>query len=110
MIMKKVIWGLLIAVISFCLMKPVYASETPLFPEAAVSGVCGENATWEITGTELTLTMGGSGLMYDFSKDVVPWASKRSKIKTIVIGSEVTTIGSYAFYNCTTVYDAAAWI
>ena len=65
------------------------------------SGECGENATWTLTGTEpnLTLIISGSEDMYDFNESSVPWASKRAKIKTVIIEDGITSVGDYAFYS-----------
>ena len=65
------------------------------------SGECGENATWTLTGTEpnLTLIISGSEDMYDFNESSVPWASKRAKIKTVIIEAGITSVGDYAFYS-----------
>ena len=65
------------------------------------SGTCGENATWTLTGTDtdLTLTISGSGDMDDFSESNIPWASKRAKIKTLIVEDGITSVGDYAFYS-----------
>lgn len=70
--------------------------------EAAIvdSGTCGENLTWTLDDTG-TLTINGAGRMTDFNYDsFAPWHSRRSSIKSIVIVSNVTSIGNYAFYDC----------
>ena len=67
------------------------------------SGTCGTNVTWTLTGTDtdMTLTISGTGNMSDlFSESSVPWASNRENIKSIIIEEGVKTIGSNAFYNC----------
>ena len=67
------------------------------------SGECGENVTWTLTGTgdNLILTISGSGKMDDwrYSTDA-QWYSKRDKIKTVVVESDVTSIGNNAFNSC----------
>jgi hypothetical protein len=66
------------------------------------SGSCGENLTWECNVTTHTLTIGGAGAMYDYRGPLnVPWfRDYESQIKTVVIGSGVTSIGEYAFCAC----------
>lgn len=71
---------------------------------AAESGWCGDtadNLTWTLDD-EGTLTISGTGEMaeWSFYRDA-PWYSYRSVIKSVEISDGVTSIGSYAFYNCT---------
>ena len=65
------------------------------------SGTCGDNATWTLTGTgdNLTLTISGSGEMESYYKESTPWYSKRSKIRTVVVGDGITDVGLNAFYS-----------
>ena len=69
---------------------------------AAYSGKCGANLTWSLDTDTGVLTISGTGDMYywDYFDDV-PWFSNRSSVKTVVIGNSVTSIGKYAFYDCT---------
>ncbi|MCD8015631.1 MAG: fibronectin type III domain-containing protein [Lachnospiraceae bacterium] len=53
--------------------------------------------TWDLS-EDGTLTVSGSGEMTENS--YVPWYSQRSSIKSVVIESGITTICSYAFWNC----------
>lgn len=65
----------------------------------AESGTCGENLTWNLADSVLTIS--GTGDMTDWtSVDLVPWKSCRSSIKSVRIGSSVTSIGAYAFMWC----------
>ena len=80
--------------------------------DAPTSGYCGnptvnngENVTWELTGT--TITISGNGAMANFDSPYMgygtpaPWlASYAKKITSIVIGEGVTTVGEYAFEDC----------
>ena len=64
----------------------------------ASSGSCGENVNWTLDGDTLTIT--GTGAIADFSESSNPgWYSSRMDVKYIVIGSGVTRIGAYAFYQ-----------
>ena len=48
-----------------------------------------------------TLTISGTGAMYNFSyPDYAPWYSSHSSIKTVDIKQGVTSIGDWAFYWC----------
>ena len=67
-----------------------------LSANAEKSGTCGANLKWHLTDDGV-LTITGKGRMYDYSffDDVSPWA--KYKIKQIIIGDGVTTIGNRAF-------------
>ena len=68
-------------------------------PCTTLSGTCGENLTWELT-CDSVLTISGSGAMTDFANRAAPWYENRLAIRTLQIGNEVTTIGTYAFTGC----------
>ena len=82
--MKRKIFTLLLALV---------ASVGTIFAE---SGTCGTNLTWDLTDGVLSIS--GSGAMTNYSESNTPWNS--SVIKKVIISDGVTTIGSYAFYNC----------
>ena len=68
--------------------------------EIVDSGTCGADLTWELTADGV-LTISGTGDMYSyFYDDDFPWYSYISSIKTVSIADGVTSIGSYAFRNC----------
>jgi len=66
---------------------------------AATSGTCGANLTWTLDD-DGTLTISGTGAMTNYSYSSVPWYSSENKIKKVIIGNNVTTIGNYAFFDC----------
>ncbi len=69
-------------------------------PTVVASGTCGENLTWTLTD-DGTLTISGTGKMTEWnSTSAVPWDSHRSGIKQVVIENGVTSIGDYAFQDC----------
>ena len=71
---------------------------TPAEPPVPTSGTCGENLTWRFEDGVLTIS--GTGAMTDYSSSQgpqLPWAA--AKIKSVVIESGVTSIGSSAFYG-----------
>lgn len=85
-----------IALMSFIIMQ-VFIFPISLTASAETfSGSCGTNVTWayDLNGT---LTITGTGAMYDYSSTPVPWSSYRSSISKIIISSGVTSIGNYAF-------------
>lgn len=63
--------------------------------ETRAPGYCGEDLTWEIRGT--TLTISGSGAMDDYASGGAPWYAHRDSVETIVLSGSVTRIGSEAF-------------
>jgi len=73
----------------------------------ASSGTCGDNLTWEYNNISRTLTISGTGDMYDYHSDTssngeeitsAPWGN--CTIISIIISDGVTSIGGHAFYNC----------
>lgn len=69
--------------------------------EASVvhSGTCGENLTWTIDDVG-TLSISGNGEMYDYSSFESPWSSNSNDIRAVVISYGTTSIGGYAFEEC----------
>ena len=92
---------------------------------AADVGVCGDNATWTYDADSGTLTVTGTGAMWDMAADffdpnerirqmayektlarqpeeahTVPWGEVRGDIRSVVIGEGITTVGNYAFQRC----------
>ena len=76
------------------------AEEIELF--AANSNSCGEGLTWRLSYYG-TLTILGTGRMDSYSPGDAPWYSQRTKIRKITISEGVTSIGEYAFEECTNV-------
>ena len=71
--------------------------------ETIASGTCGDSVTWTLDSA-YTLTISGSGAMADYDHDdldAVPWSAYRAKVRSIVIGDGVTSIGNCAFKECT---------
>lgn len=68
---------------------------------AATSGVCGDNLTWVFDEATGTLTISGTGEMWNYGSDSrVPWYQIRGEIAKVVVGNGVTTVGDYAFSGC----------
>ena len=99
--MKKKLLGILF-VLGLLLALPSMVS----FAETK-SGTCGAtgneaNVTWVLDDNG-TLTISGTGNMKDYdsvSYIFAPWYDARINIQTVVIGSGVTRIGNWAFYQC----------
>ena len=74
-------------------------------PDAVVTaqGTCGENLTW-VLYDDKTLVISGQGPMENYLQYQRPgWYEYRSHIRKVVIESGVTTVGDYAFDNCTVI-------
>ena len=80
---------------------PSFADE----PEQPITGKCGENLTYTYYQSTKILTIDGTGDMFDYDESpvnggwVAPW-KKLSKLEKAVISDGVTSIGTYAFYEC----------
>ncbi|MBQ9521358.1 MAG: leucine-rich repeat protein [Oscillospiraceae bacterium] len=66
-------------------------------------GTCGaeldDDVIWILDSNGL-MTVSGSGDMRDFNGGDTPWNDFREQIKSVSVGSGVTSIGSCAFYDC----------
>lgn len=91
--MKKRFLSMLLAVLMVLTLLPAAA-----FADGELSGTCGDNVTWKLEGD--TLTISGTGPMFDYNSYNSPWDSTRMDIKSIVVGEGITTIGSSAFEGC----------
>lgn len=75
---------------------------SPDDPEADKSIASGSTAglAWNLTNAG-TLTISGNGAMQDFvSVEDQPWHEHGGKIRKVVVGDGVTSIGSCAFWKC----------
>lgn len=100
---------LLVAVALVCVSAHFILEGTEnLMAEPSYEGKCGDNVTYSFDDTDGTLTISGSGPMYDYNYLVrqSPWDPYKALITTVVIEKGVTTIGNYAFYGCTAVTSA----
>ena len=75
--------------------------------DIVASGYCGgegdgKNLTWTLD-SEGVLTISGLGKMKDYendNKNRAPWYSSRKSLKKLVLKSGITSIGDYAFFDC----------
>lgn len=80
------------------------------------SGQCGDNLQWEYKPDNRTLTITGSGDMYDYASiSASPWRYFRDSIMTIDLPQSLTSIGRNAFYGCEyasliTIPDSVVWV
>ena len=63
------------------------------------SAYCGENATWAYDVATNTLTIMGTGRMYNYDLSV-PWNAHLDDIRKVVIGEGITHVGNTAFSVC----------
>lgn len=96
--------------------EPVNAEGVLLAVELATSGSCGatesDNVSWALTVNNsnnedptYTLTISGTGAMADYAEaGTAPWCTAlptyQSKITEIIIGKDITIVGSNAFVWC----------
>jgi len=59
---------------------------------------CGPNLNWTLI--DGCLRISGTGRMYNFGSESVPWVHQRNDIKSVVIEEGVTSVGSHAFSKC----------
>lgn len=63
-----------------------------------ISGYCGVNVTYSLNLSAKTITISGTGDMYDFNEsNSAPWNTYKSYIQKVKIENGVTRIGNYAF-------------
>lgn len=71
----------------------VVTAATPL----AYSGICGPDAYWRFDPATQTLTISGTGVMYDYYAAIhTPWYDLRDQITMIQVEDGITRIGSAA--------------
>ena len=100
--MKRRIISLLLSLCLIAAVMPVYASaETG----ETIGGTCGDNATWELGDQDdygrFRLIISGTGRMYDYTQDNVPWSAYKDEIYAVEIWRNITYIGAYAFSGMT---------
>ena len=76
-------------------------SEAPIL----VRGKCGDELTWVFDGENAVLTITGSGKMYDYIRNTVPWIGFVSEIKRLELELGVTGIGDNAFAGCSSLAE-----
>ncbi len=69
---------------------------------SSTDGSCGENVTWRYDGKTKTVTISGTGAMYDYAYDegienAAPWMALQSDVEHIVVKNGVTKLGRYMF-------------
>lgn len=71
---------------------------------ADATGQCGDNLTWTLDG--YTLTISGTGPMYDYSEEnPAPWVEFKGQFVYVKIEEGATSIGAYAFAEISRLYS-----
>lgn len=76
----------------------------------AAENSCGDNLTWSYDEDACTLTISGSGAMWDYAasgENLPPWLDYCRDIEVLVLEEGVTTIGAYAFIGCRNLYSVS---
>ena len=104
--MKKRLLSFVLAVLMIVSILPATALAAD--SDIVASGTCGaegdgSNLTWTLD-SEGVLTISGSGDMHDYD-DIPPykspWHENGNQIRSVLMANGVTSIGNFAFYNCT---------
>lgn len=66
---------------------------------AQMTGMCGENLTWSLTGDVLTITGSGDMDNSDYSTRLFPDEIAQAVV-TVILSDSVTSIGDFAFRSC----------
>ena len=106
-------------VLTLCVFTTIFLVSS-LDSKESTGGSCGDNMTWWFDSDTGTLTISGSGEMYNydnydknsqedyfynafFGYETIgksPWNIYAKDIKTVIIEDGVTSLGYYAFYDC----------
>lgn len=84
----------------------VWAADTENVPaavktQAAYSGSCGEHVKWNLDTSSGTMTISGSGAMEGYSSQTdQPWYYYQDDIRSVIVTSGVTSVGTEAFFDC----------
>ena len=76
-----------------------------VWERTGISGTCGDNLNWTL-GEDGTLTISGTGRMYDYPTGPTPWQDEASTIRRVVVEQGVTYIGTLAFRDCVNLESA----
>jgi len=76
------------------------SSDTILTALCIYNNTCGNNLTWRLDTISGELTIIGSGAMYEYSYDQIPWYDWREKVKAITLSPDITSLSNYAFNGC----------
>lgn len=75
------------------------SSNVEIIYSITASGTWGDNLTWKLK-SDGTMTITGSGELEGGVASNFPWNDYRNSIKVLVLDSNITAIGRYAFDHC----------
>ena len=78
------------------------------FTRSGSCGIWGDNLTWTYEFESETLVIEGNGEMADFEPGGAGWYPYRAGIRNVNLPEALTSIGTYAFQDCTLL--TSAWI
>ena len=62
-----------------------------------ISGKCGKNLYWSYNESDQSISITGSGEMYNYTSETQPWWLFKEEIKMVTTSNTATSIGEYAF-------------
>jgi hypothetical protein len=62
-----------------------------------ISGQCGDNLYWSYNESDQSISITGSGEMYNYTSETQPWWLFKEEIKMVTTSNTATSIGEYAF-------------
>ena len=80
----------------------VLTQDTTLIAEFAltIEGQCGDNLYWAYDEANKTISITGSGDMYDYTKSTQPWLLFQEQITEVTTSNTTSSIGTSAFEGC----------
>ena len=90
--MKKNVFAIVTLVCLLLAALPVGA-----FATETAENRCGDDLTWSLEGS--TLTISGNGAMYDYDDGDAPWLAYQNTITKVVFSGNVTSVGAGAFLD-----------
>jgi len=94
--------GILIAVSALILMAGFFLYvDSADGADESDSGTCGDFLVWSYNSSTKTLTITGSGAMYDYDVEERPWQSCHWYVQKLILNEGLTYIGKYAFCGFT---------
>ena len=70
-----------------------------------ITGTCGDSLTWNYDEESKTLTITGTGEMYDYTDSDSPWEAFETEITIVDFGRDIVSIGNNAFDECSVLTD-----
>lgn len=72
------------------------AAGTDITPALKTSGACGDNASWSISGSTLTISGAGAVISYNMA-NIAPWMDSFQNVDTLIIENGITNVPQRGF-------------